>query len=159
MERARLRHRLLSGFEADDRLFRSVIEVSVLDGVIRLFGWVRRPEDRAAAEAIARSVAGEGTRIRNEIAVITPGNGGARPVVADGRLRRRVAAALARDVLVRRNGAIEVIADAGEVTLRGRVGRVEDALAAVEAARRVAGVRVVRNEIQVGRALSDRAGA
>ena len=158
MDKERLRHRLMSGFAADDRLFRSVIEVTVAEGVIHLFGWVRSPEDRAAAEAIARSVAGEDGKIRNQIAVVSPGNGALRPIVPDGRLRRRVAAVLARDVLVRRNRGIEVRVEEGQVTLRGRVRLVEDALAAAEVARHVPGVRTVRNELRAGRALSDRAG-
>ncbi|MFQ5879870.1 MAG: BON domain-containing protein [Dehalococcoidia bacterium] len=113
---------------------RRAMRVDVVDGVVYLAGNVRSLVSKRQAEQAARSVAGV-YDVRNEI-------------IDDISLEVAVGRALAADP--RTKGAhVTVVAHNGDVVLRGTVASEEQAQAAAEVVKAVAGVRGVTSELKV----------
>jgi osmotically-inducible protein OsmY len=130
---------------ADNRVKAGGISVDTHAGVVTLRGKVETPEERAAAEAIARSVDGVQTvRVALQVVPI-----GLRKAVAaqDADLVELGKARLAGDEQLR-EADVSMRSDYGLVTLRGTVpdGRVK--VRAAELVRDIPGVKIVRNELR-----------
>jgi len=129
---------------ADERVRSADVHVTTQRGVITLRGTVASEAEQQAAGEIARTV--EGAReVRNELTVVPQGD---RKTVdrQDHQIVKDVKAELKQDGRLR-HAHIQVRADQGVVTLTGTAPSLEKSVRASEAARRVAGVRAVRNEL------------
>lgn len=131
---------------ADSRTPATEINVDTYDGVVTLFGMVPSQESKAAAAEIARSVSGV-KRVENRVEVVRAPRQEAVQAKDEG-IREDVEKTLkARGE--QDNAAIGVEVSNGVVRLTGKVPTYESSLSAVYAARSVAGVRSVRNELKV----------
>jgi osmotically-inducible protein OsmY len=128
-------------FLYDPRVLSFEPEVRVENGEVTLSGIVDNAEARRAAEMDARNTVGV-WRVRNHIKV--------RPTEtpADADLVQSVRKAIARDPYLERH-PITVLADAGHITLEGRVDYDYEKQRADRVARRMAGVSSVGNELRV----------
>ena len=130
----------------DSRTPATEINVDTYDGVVTLFGMVPSKESKAAAAEIAHSVSGV-KRVDNKIEVVRAPLQEKVQAKDDG-IREDVEKTLkARGD--QDNAAIGVEVSNGVVRLTGKVPTYERSLSAVYAARSVAGVRSVRNELKV----------
>ena len=131
---------------ADSRTPATEINVDTYDGVVTLFGMVPSQESKAAATQLARSVSGV-KRVENKIEVVRAPRQEQVQAKDEG-IREDVEKTLtARGD--QDNAAIGVEVSNGVVRLTGKVPTYERSLSAVYAARSVAGVRSVRNELKV----------
>jgi len=122
------------------------INVDTRDGVVTLFGIVPTAQAKAAAEAEARKVSGA-KNVRNELQIV-PEQARDKVEVRDEDLMKKVDAAFdTRPPL--RDADITVEVKNGVVRLTGSVPSQGDRLEAAVAARSVAGVRSVRDELRV----------
>lgn len=131
---------------SDSRTPATEINVDTFDGVVTLFGMVPSQESKAAATEIARSVSGV-KRVENKVEVVRAPQQ-ERVQAKDEGIREDVEKTLkARGD--QDNAAIGIEVSNGVVRLTGTVPSYERSLSAVYAARSVAGVRSVRNELKV----------
>ncbi len=132
---------------ADDRVSGWDVNVNTRNGVVALRGNVNSAEAKRAAENVARGI--EGVRdVRNELQVTASSQVSAAQA-GDGNLEDRVKAEV--DAARLNNADVDVSVDGGVVRLTGEVETISDSALASEQARRVPGVRAVRNELRVKR--------
>lgn len=129
---------------ADERVSSADIHVKTQRGVIALRGKVDSEAEQQAAGEIARNI--EGAReVNNQLTVVPQGE---RQKIdrLDREIEKDVKDEIRSDARLKR-ARIHVRADDGIVTLTGKAPSLEKSLRASEAARRVPGVRAVRNEL------------
>jgi hyperosmotically inducible periplasmic protein len=122
------------------------INVETQKGIVQLNGFVDSAEARSEAENIAAGTDGV-TQVRNNLEVRSPDRA-AGVVVDDAMITGKVEAALVAD---KRTSAMRVDIEThdGEVQLSGYAKTQAEKTAAVEVAKDVEGVRVVKNAIDV----------
>ena len=129
---------------ADERVSSGDIHVTTQRGVIALRGKVDSEAEQQAAGEIARTI--EGARdVSNQLTVVPQDD---RKAVdrEDRELVRDVKHEIKQDARLKR-ARIHVRVDAGIVTLTGKAPSLATSVRASETARRVSGVRAVRNEL------------
>jgi hyperosmotically inducible protein len=129
----------------DDRVHATRVNVETHNGVVRLRGKVDSAEEKAAAEAVAKSIDGV-TAVRNSLEVV-PASDRKTVDAKDDDIAKTVRQRLRGDAQLK-DADIEVRADKGVVTLMGKVENIRSRAHASEVARRVPGVRSVKNELQ-----------
>jgi osmotically-inducible protein OsmY len=117
------------------------LEVKVHRGAVRLAGEVGSGSQRYEAELLASEVAGV-RAVENFLSADFD------PTRSDAEIQKDVTAKLRRDVYLGRL-PIEVAVKKGDVTLTGSVGSAYERTLAASLIRWVAGVRAVRNQLQV----------
>jgi hyperosmotically inducible protein len=122
------------------------IDVETSAGVVQLNGFVDSSTARNEAERLAAATSGV-RKVRNNLEVRT-GDRSTGAVLDDGVITAKVDAELAKD---QRTSALRlnVATRSGEVQLSGFAKSAAEKEAAAEIARRVDGVRTVRNDIDV----------
>jgi len=131
---------------ADSRTPATEINVDTTDGTVTLFGMVPTQESKAAAQEIAQGVSGV-TRVENKLEVV-PAKKQDLVQAKDDDVLASVKKTL-KDRGDQDNASIGVEVSNGVVRLTGKVPTWERSLSAVYAARSVAGVRSVRNDMTV----------
>jgi hyperosmotically inducible protein len=129
---------------ADERVSSRDVHVTTQRGVITLRGKVDSEAEQQAAAEIARTI--EGTRdVSNQLTVVPRAE---RKAVErqDDQIVKDVKREIKNDAGLKK-ARIHVRADDGIVTLTGKTPSLETSVRASEAARRVSGVRAVRNEL------------
>lgn len=132
---------------ADERVKGTQVGVETQKGVVHLRGKVDSNDAKAAAAEIAKNI--EGARsVKNDLQVVSPG---ARKMVdaKDGDIEKAVEARLSKDAQLK---SVDVRINAGVVTLTGEVPSITAAAKASEMARKVPGVKSVKNELTVRQA-------
>jgi hyperosmotically inducible protein len=129
---------------ADERVNSADVRVTTQRGVITLRGKVDSAAEQEAAGEIARTI--EGAReVSNQLTVVPQAE---RKAVdrQDDQIVKDVKREIKNDARLKK-ARIHVRADGGIVTLTGKAPSLETSVRASEAARRVPGVRAVRNEL------------
>jgi hyperosmotically inducible protein len=122
------------------------IDVNTFRGTVQLSGFVDSADEKAAATRVAHSVNGV-QNVRNDLSVgHTDRSAGA--VVDDGVITTKVKAALVAEPATKARD-INVITREGIVQLSGFVDSPGEKATASEVAQGVAGVKVVRNDLQI----------
>jgi hyperosmotically inducible protein len=131
---------------ADEKVSSTDVHVTTKAGVITLRGKVATEEARQAAEVDALKIEGA-KKVVNYLVVVPKA---AQKVVEwiDDQVVKDVENRLKKDPSLKK-ASIDVHSDNGIVTLMGDVPSLETSLRASENARHVAGVRAVRNELNV----------
>jgi hyperosmotically inducible periplasmic protein len=122
------------------------IDVETFRGTVQLNGYVDSAEAKAAATRVAQSVEGV-QQVSNNLSV-QQGTRSAGEAVDDSMLTAKVKAALIADPTVKAH-EVNVETRDGVVQLSGFVDTAEAKNMAAEVARRTAGVKDVRNELEV----------
>jgi hyperosmotically inducible periplasmic protein len=131
-------------FFADERVSSGDVHVTTQGSVITLRGKVDNVAEQQAAEEIARTI--EGARdVSNQLTVVPQAE---RKAVdrQDDQIVKDVKREIKKDARLKK-ARIHVRADEGIVTLTGKAPSLETSVNASETARRVPGVRAVRNEL------------
>jgi hyperosmotically inducible periplasmic protein len=131
---------------ADKRTKARMIKVETARGVVTLRGKVASGEERAAAEEVTRGVDGV-KGVRNTLEVVPEMKRKAADA-RDDQISKTVRDRFDADGQLQ-GASIRVRADNGMVTLMGTVPNVQLKDRAADLARKVPGVRAVRNEIQL----------
>ena len=131
---------------ADSRTPATEINVDSLNGVVTLFGMVPSQESKSAAAEIARGVSGV-KRVDNQIEVVSSANHDV--VQARDEVIQESVKKILNDRGEQENANIGVEVKNGVVRLTGTVPTWQRNLSAVYAARSVAGVRSIHNELTV----------
>lgn len=133
---------------ADERVSSLDVSVKTQKGVITLRGKVDNEAARQAAEEIALNIKGQ-KKVANHLTVVSKA---ARKVVdrQDDQIVKDVEKGINNDARLKK-ATIDVRADKGIVTLTGKSPSLETSVRASEVARRVHGVRAVRNEMTLER--------
>lgn len=133
---------------ADERVSSLDVSVKTQKGVITLRGKVENEAARQAAEEIALNINGQ-KKVVNNLTVVPKA---ARKVVdrQDAEIVKDVEKGIKNDARLKK-ATIDVRADKGIVTLTGEAPSLETSVRASEVARRVSGVRAVRNEVKLER--------
>jgi len=133
---------------ADERVSSLDVSVKTQKGVITLRGKVENEGARHAAEEIALNIKGQ-KKVVNQLTVVPKA---ARKVVdrQDDQIVKDVEKGIKDDARLKK-ATIDVRADKGIVTLTGKAPSLETSVRASEVARRVLGVRAVRNEVKLER--------
>jgi hyperosmotically inducible protein len=133
---------------ADERVSSLDVSVKTQKGVITLRGKVENEAARQAAEEIALNIKGQ-KKVVNNLTVVPKA---ARKVVdrQDAEIVKDVEKGIKNDARLKK-ATIDVRADKGIVTLTGEAPSLETSVRASEVARRVSGVRAVRNEVKLER--------
>jgi hyperosmotically inducible protein len=129
---------------ADERVSSGDVHVTTQNGVITLRGKVDSETEQQAAGEIARTI--EGARdVSNQLTVVPQAE---RKAVErqDHQIVKDVKREIKNDAGLKK-ARIHVRADDGIVTLTGKTPSLETSVRASETARRVSGVRAVRNEL------------
>ena len=131
---------------ADERVSSLDVSVKTQKGVITLRGKVENEGARHAAEEIALNIKGQ-KKVVNQLTVVPKA---ARKVVdrQDDQIVKDVEKGIKNDARLKK-ADINVRADKGIVTLTGKAPSLETSVRASEVARRVPGVRAVRNEVKL----------
>jgi len=131
---------------ADERVSSLDVSVKTQKGVITLRGKVENEAARHAAEEIALNIKGQ-KKVVNQLTVVPKA---ARKVVdrQDDQIVKDVEKGIKNDARLKK-ADISVRADKGIVTLTGKAPSLETSVRASEVARRVSGVRAVRNEVKL----------
>ena len=131
---------------ADERVSSLDVSVKTQKGVITLRGKVENEGARHAAEEIALNIKGQ-KKVVNQLTVVPQA---ARKVVdrQDDQIVKDVEKGIKNDARLKK-ATIDVRADKGIVTLTGKAPSLETSVRASEVARRVPGVRAVRNEVKL----------
>jgi len=131
---------------ADERVSSGDVSVKTQKGVITLRGKVENEGARHAAEEIALNIKGQ-KKVVNQLTVVPKA---ARKVVdrQDDQIVKDVEKGIKNDARLKKAN-IDVRADKGIVTLTGKAPSLETSVRASEVARRVPGVRAVRNEVKL----------
>ena len=130
---------------ADERVRSADVHVTSRRGVIMLRGKVDSEAEQQAAGEIARTV--EGAREVNNQLTVVPEPQRKRVDRQDHQIVKDVKQEIKNDGRLR-HARIHVRSDEGIVTLTGKAPSLETSVRASEAARRVPGVRAVRNELK-----------
>ena len=143
---------------ADERVSSNDVSVKTVKGVITLHGKVASAEEQKAAEEIALKIEGQ-KKVVNQLTVVPAAE---RKMVdrQDDQIVTDVKTAITKDASLKK-ASIDVRAEKGIVTLTGKAPSLATSVRASEVARRVSGVRAVRNELAITAraAASDRAPA
>lgn len=131
---------------ADDRVKGRQVHIDTKDGVVSLRGVVDTAEAKAAAAEVAKGIEGVKS-VRNDLQVVKPADQ-KMVSVADKDLAQQVQSRLQKDAQLKAS-KIDVRVDGGVVTLKGEVQDIGQSARASEVARQVAGVRSVKNELDV----------
>jgi len=133
---------------ADERVSSGDVSVKTQEGVITLRGKVENEVARQAAEEIALNIKGQ-KKVVNHLTVVPKAD---RKVVdrQDDQIVKDVEKGIKNDARLK-EADIDVRADKGIVTLTGKAPSLETSARASEVARRVPGVRAVRNEVKLER--------
>jgi hyperosmotically inducible periplasmic protein len=128
----------------DERVSSNDVSVKTVKGVITLHGKVPSAAEQKAAEEIALNIEGQ-KKVVNQLTVVPTAQ---RKMVdrQDDQIVTDVKQAIAKDASLKKAG-IDVRAEKGIVTLTGKAPSLETSVRASETARRVTGVRAVRNEL------------
>jgi len=129
---------------ADERVSGTDVSVKTTKGVITLHGKVASAEEQKAAEEIARKIEGQ-QKVVNQLTVVPTAQ---RKMVdrQDEQIVTDVKKALTKEASLKK-ASIDVRAEKGIVTLTGKAPSLATSVRASEVARRVSGVRAVRNEL------------
>jgi hyperosmotically inducible protein len=130
----------------DKRVKAREIKVETQQGVVTLRGKVASGEERTAAEEITKGISGVKS-VRNTLEIVPDAKRKALDT-KDDEVTKAVRDRLAADAKLKA-ASIRVRADNGMVTLMGTVPNSQIKDRAVEMARKVPGVRAVRNELQL----------
>jgi hyperosmotically inducible protein len=128
----------------DERVSSNDVSVKTVKGVITLHGKVASAEEQKAAEEIALKIEGQ-KQVVNQLTVVpTP----QRKMVdrQDDQIVTDVKKAITKETSLKK-ASIDVRAEKGIVTLTGKAPSLATSVRASEVARRVSGVRAVRNEL------------
>jgi len=133
---------------ADERVSSGDVSVKTQEGVITLRGKVENEAARQAAEEIALNIKGQ-KKVVNHLTVVPKAD---RKVVdrQDDQIVKDIEKGIKNDARLK-EADIDVRADKGIVTLTGKAPSLETSVHASEVARRVPGVRAVRNEVKLER--------
>lgn len=128
----------------DERVSSNDVSVKTVKGVITLHGKVASAAEQHAAEEIALSIEGQ-KKVVNQLTVVPTAQ---RKMVdrQDDQIVTDVKKAIKNDTRLKK-ADIDVRAEKGIVTLTGKAPSLETSVRASETARRVSGVRAVRNEL------------
>jgi hyperosmotically inducible protein len=128
---------------ADERVSSADVHVTTQRGVITLHGKVASAAEQQAAEEIALKIEGQ-KQVVNQLTVVSA----RRRMVdrQDHQIVKDVKRAIKREASLKK-ADIDVRAEKGIVTLTGKAPSLETSVRASETARRVSGVRAVRNEL------------
>ena len=129
---------------ADERVSSNDVSVKTVKGVITLHGKVASADEQKAAEEIALTIEGQ-KKVVNQLTVVPTAQ---RKMVdrQDAQIVTDVKQAIKHDARLQ-HARIHVRSDEGIVTLTGKAPSLETSVHASETARRVPGVRAVRNEL------------
>ena len=129
---------------ADERVSSNEVSVKTVKGVITLHGKVASAEEQKAAEEIALTIEGQ-KKVVNQLTVVPTAQ---RKMVdrQDEQIVTDVKKALTKEASLKK-ASIDVRAEKGIVTLTGKAPSLATSVRASEVARRVSGVRAVRNEL------------
>jgi hyperosmotically inducible protein len=129
---------------ADERVSSADVHVTTQRGVITLHGKVDSAAEQKAAEEIALNIEGQ-KQVVNQLTVVSTAR---RKMVdrQDHQIVKDVKQAIRKDASLKK-ADIDVRAEKGIVTLTGKAPSLETSVRASETARRVSGVRAVRNEL------------
>jgi osmotically-inducible protein OsmY len=129
---------------ADERISSNEVSVKTVKGVITLHGKVASAEEQKAAEEVALTIEGQ-KQVVNQLTVVPQAE---RKAVdrQDDQIVTDVEQGLKKDAALKKTD-IEVRAEKGIVTLTGKAPSLATSVRASEVARRVSGVRAVRNEL------------
>ena len=127
----------------DERVSSTNVSVKTVKGVITLHGKVASAAEQKAAEEIALTIEGQ-KQVVNQLTVVSA----RRRMVdrQDHQIVKDVKRAIKREASLKK-ADIDVRAEKGIVTLTGKAPSLETSVRASETARRVSGVRAVRNEL------------
>jgi periplasmic protein CpxP/Spy len=130
----------------DERVSSNDVSVKTVKGVITLHGKVASAEEQKAAEEIALTIEGQ-KKVVNQLTVVPTAE---RKMVdrQDDQIVTDVTQRITKDARLKKTD-IDVRAEKGIVTLTGQAPSLETSVRASEVARRVSGVRAVRNELVV----------
>ena len=130
----------------DERVSSNDVSVKTVKGVITLHGKVASADEQKAAEEIALTIEGQ-KKVVNQLTVVSTAQ---RKMVdrQDDQLVTDVKQAIKKDASLKK-ADIDVRAEKGIVTLTGKAPSLATSVRASETARRVPGVRAVRNELAV----------
>jgi hyperosmotically inducible protein len=131
---------------ADERVAGSQVSVETMKGTVMLRGKVDSDAAKAAAESIAKGVEGVKS-VKNELQVV-PASARKTVKAADADISKMVQSRLSKDPQFAK---VDVRSDAGVVILSGEVPTVVAGAKASEIARRVPGVRAVKNDLTYAR--------
>jgi len=128
----------------DERVSSNDVSVKTVKGVITLHGKVASADEQQAAEEIALNIEGQ-KKVVNQLTVVPTAQ---RKMVdrQDDQIVTDVKKAITKDASLKK-ADIEVRAEKGIVTLTGKAPSLATSVRASEVARRVPGVRAVRNEL------------
>ncbi|HYC56054.1 MAG TPA: BON domain-containing protein [Candidatus Binatia bacterium] len=129
------------------------VDVDTVARQVTLHGTVRTHAEKAAAEAVARKVAGVES-VRNLLQVVTAAREDA-VAARDEETQKVVVAALAAEPSLLGSSVKVQSVNRGVVLLGGKADSLSDHLTAVQLTRDVPGVRRVASEIQSAEALAD----
>jgi hyperosmotically inducible periplasmic protein len=129
---------------ADERVSSNDVSVTTVKGVITLRGKVASADAQKAAEEIALNIEGQ-KKVVNQLTVVPAAQ---RKMVdrQDDQIVTDVKKAIKKDASLKK-ADIDVRAEKGIVTLTGKAPSLAVSVRASETARRVSGVRAVRNEL------------
>ena len=129
---------------ADERVSSADVHVTTQSGVITLRGKVDSATEQQAAEEIAINIEGH-KKVVNQLTVVPTAQ---RKMVdrQDDQIVKDVKKAITKDARLKK-ADIDVRAEKGIVTLTGKAPSLATSVRASETARRVSGVRAVRNEL------------
>jgi len=133
---------------ADSRVPGLDVNVDTRGSEVTLFGMVPTREAKAAAEEIARGVSGVRS-VKNELEVVPEKRKDA-VKEADGEIAKRVENAI-KNTESLHDADIDVEVSSGVARLTGTVERPEQRMTAAVVAREAAGVKAVREELQISR--------
>lgn len=133
---------------ADSRVPGLDVNVDTRGSEVTLFGMVPTRESKAAAEEIARGVSGVRS-VKNELEVVPEKRKDA-VKEADGEIAKRVENAI-KNTESLHDADIDVEVSSGVARLTGTVERPEQRMTAAVVAREAAGVKAVREELQISR--------
>jgi hyperosmotically inducible protein len=128
----------------DERVSSNDVSVKTAKGVITLRGKVASAAEQQAAEEIALKIEGQ-KKVVNQLTVVPTAQ---RKMVdrQDDQIVKDVKRGIKKDARLKK-ADIDVRAEKGIVTLTGKAPSLETSVRASETARRVSGVRAVRNEL------------
>jgi len=128
----------------DERVSSNDVSVKTAKGVITLRGKVASAAEQKAAEEIALNIEGQ-KKVVNQLTVVPTAQ---RKMVdrQDDQIVTDVKKAITKDASLKK-ADIDVRAEMGIVTLTGKAPSLATSVRASEVARRVSGVRAVRNEL------------
>jgi hyperosmotically inducible protein len=128
----------------DERVSSNEVSVKSVKGVITLHGKVASADEQKAAEEIALKIEGQ-KKVVNQLTVVPTAQ---RKMVdrQDDQIVTDVKQAIAKDASLKK-ASIDTRAEKGIVTLTGKAPSLATSVRASETARRVSGVRAVRNEL------------